>query len=346
VFPKAAECGGYPSGSERYFSFDWGNAHFISLDSKLSDRSATGPMAAWLRQDLAGTTATWIVACFHHPPYSKGVHDSDTESAMVQMRANILPILEAGGVDLVLAGHSHCYERSLLLDGHYGTSDTLAAGMIKDGGDGRTTGSGAYRKPLTGPRGNHGAVYCVSGSAGQISGGTLDHPAHRVSLNTLGSTAIDISGTRLDATFINHNGGIDDSFTLIKQGAADSDQDGMPDDYEILHGLDRLSPADARLDRDGDGTCNVDECIFGRPASVPDLNGVVLSRTPGSGKVTVGFPSVPGRRYRVWWNATLAADGWQSGSGEMAGTGGVLSWTDESAVPGRRFYRVEAVVEW
>lgn len=189
VFPTAAECGGCPSGSERYFSFDWGNAHFISLDSKLSDRSPTGPMAAWLRQDLAGSAATWIVACFHHPPYSKGAHDSDTEAAMVQMRANILPILETGGVDLVLSGHSHCYERSMLLDGHYGTSNPLAAGMIVDGGDGRTTGTGAYRKPLTGPRGNHGAVYCVSGSAGQTSGGTLNHPVHRVSLNTTGSTA-------------------------------------------------------------------------------------------------------------------------------------------------------------
>lgn len=105
-----------------------------------------------------------------------------------------------------------------------------------------------------------------------------------------------------------------------------------------------MSPADAQLDRDGDGTSNLDECIFGRPASVPDHHGVVLCRTPGSGKVTVAFPSALGRRYRVWWSATLAADGWQSGSVEMEGTGGLLSWTDESAVTGRRFYRVEAVV--
>ena len=36
------------------------------------------------------------------------------------MRQNALPILEADGVDLVLTGHSHSYERSFLLDGHYG----------------------------------------------------------------------------------------------------------------------------------------------------------------------------------------------------------------------------------
>ena len=38
---------------------------------------------------------------------------------------NLNPILEEGGVDLVLNGHSHAYERSYLLDGHYGTSATF-----------------------------------------------------------------------------------------------------------------------------------------------------------------------------------------------------------------------------
>ena len=41
------------------------------------------------------------------------------------MRENALPILESYGVDIVLSGHSHSYERSFLLDGHYGKSNTL-----------------------------------------------------------------------------------------------------------------------------------------------------------------------------------------------------------------------------
>ncbi len=53
------------------------------------------------------------------------------------MRANALPILEANGVDLVLNGHSHSYERSKLIGGHYGSSWTLTPAMIKDGGSGR-----------------------------------------------------------------------------------------------------------------------------------------------------------------------------------------------------------------
>ena len=62
------------------------------------------------------------------------------------MRESLLPILEDFGVDLVLTGHSHSYERSFLIDGHYGTSGTLVPSMILDSGDGRPTGTGAYEK--------------------------------------------------------------------------------------------------------------------------------------------------------------------------------------------------------
>ena len=79
-------------------------------------------MMTWLNADLADTTAQWIVAFFHHPTYTKGTHDSDREGRLVDMRQNFLPILEAGGVDLILTGHSHVYERSYFVDGHYGQS--------------------------------------------------------------------------------------------------------------------------------------------------------------------------------------------------------------------------------
>lgn len=87
-----------------------------------------------------GTTATWIIAFWHHPPYSKGSHNSDTSSQLVTMRTNFNPILEDGGVDLVFLGHSHNYERSVLLDGHYGTSGTITHAMKKNSGNGSTSG--------------------------------------------------------------------------------------------------------------------------------------------------------------------------------------------------------------
>jgi len=220
TFPKNGECGGVASGTEHYYSFDYGNVHFISLDSMTASRASNGAMATWVTNDLASTTATWIVAFFHHPPYTKGSHDSDTETELIEMRTNLLPILEAGGVDLVLCGHSHCYERSYLLDGHYGLSTTLTAAMKKNAGDGRVGGNGAYVKPLYGNRSHFGAVYTVAGSAGQTSGGSLNHPAHFISLNNLGSLVLDVSGTRLDATFLRETGVSNDTFTIVKQGGS------------------------------------------------------------------------------------------------------------------------------
>ena len=107
TLPKAGEAGGLASGTEAYYSFDYANIHFISLESFETNRSATGPMLTWLRNDLASTNQPWIIAFFHHPPYSKGSHDSDVDIELREMRQNALPILEDAGVDLVLSGHSH-----------------------------------------------------------------------------------------------------------------------------------------------------------------------------------------------------------------------------------------------
>jgi hypothetical protein len=214
--PVNGASGGIPSGTEDYYSFDRGNIHFVCLDSMTSSRSSTGPMATWLANDLAATSQDWLIAYWHHPPYSKGSHNSDTETQLVEMRANILPILEDHGVDLVLTGHSHSYERSFLLDGHYGTSGTLTSSMIKDGGSGRPSGTGAYSKPTEGLEGHEGAVYAVAGSSGKVSGGTLNHPAMFISLNNLGSMVLDVDGNRLDAVFLRETGAIADSFTIVK----------------------------------------------------------------------------------------------------------------------------------
>ena len=216
TLPARGEAGGVPSGTEAYYSFDYANIHFICLESFETDRSPGGAMLTWLREDLLEARQDWIIAFWHHPPYSKGSHNSDTEIELIQMRENALPILEEGGVDLVLTGHSHSYERSFLLDGHYDTSDTLMESMKKDAGDGRIDGSGAYRKPLLGPDPHQGAVYVVAGSSGQTSGGALNHPAMFVSLNVLGSLVLDINGPQLDATFLDGAGAPRDSFTLYK----------------------------------------------------------------------------------------------------------------------------------
>jgi len=224
TLPKNGEAGGLASGSEHYYSFDYANVHFICLDSMTANRATNGAMANWLRTDLDATTNRWIVAYWHHPPYSKGSHDSDFETELVEMRENFLPILENGGVDVVLAGHSHSYERSFLLDGHYGTSATLAAGMILNTNSGREDQTGPYLKTAGGPVNHQGAVYAVVGSSGKVpAGGALNHPAMFVSLNQLGSLVLDFNTNRLDAKFIRENGFVHDYFSLVKEEVRLSD---------------------------------------------------------------------------------------------------------------------------
>src|SRR5262245_16673728 len=219
TFPVNGEAGGVPSGTEAYYSFDCGNVHFVCLDSFDSNRSPNGAMLQWLTQDLAMNTNTWLVAFWHHPPYTKGSHDSDDESELIEMRENALPILEAGGVDLVLCGHSHSYERSFLIDHHYGSSSTFSAGNVVDGGNGRIGGDGAYDK---GAGAHGGAVYIVAGCSGQASGGSLNHPAMFVSLNVMGSLVLDVNGSQLDVKFVDNNGAWQtrDYLTLTKNAGS------------------------------------------------------------------------------------------------------------------------------
>lgn len=215
--PRNAEAGGVASLTEAYYSFDYGDVHFVCLDSHDTDRSVDSEMLEWLAADLATTTARWVIAFWHHPPYTDGSHDSDDETRLIQMRENAVPLLEAAGVDLVLAGHSHSYERSALLDGHYGSSDTLLSSMILDAGDGDPSGDGAYRKPST-RASNAGAIYAVAGSSGKTSSAPLSHPAMFIALQELGSLVVDISGDTMDVHFIETSGMAGDHFQIHKGG--------------------------------------------------------------------------------------------------------------------------------
>lgn len=219
-WPTAGQAGGEPSGTEHYYSFDYGNIHVVCLDSEESGRTPGSPMLVWLEEDLAANTKDWTIAMWHSPPFTKGSHDSDNLGDnfgnMTDMRANIVPILESYGVDLVLCGHSHNYERSFLMNGHYGFSATLESHMIKDGGSGQVEDTGAYLKSATGPTPYQGTVYAVVGSSGWATFQTGRHPIMHAAILQMGSLVLDIEGQRLDARFLRETGAIDDHFTIIK----------------------------------------------------------------------------------------------------------------------------------
>jgi len=221
VLPTKGQSGGLASGTEAYYSYKVGKIHFICLDSHDLDRNPNGSMARWLKADLEAAQADWLIAIWHHPAYTKGSHDSDKEQDLTEMRSFIMPIIDEGGVDLVLTGHSHIYERSMLVDGAYATP-TVAEGVILDDGDGRTDGDGAYKKSK-GLHAHEGTVQVVAGHGG---GGTLKRvgtmPIMREIILEFGSVIIDIDGDTLNGKMINEHGQISDHFSIIKRGKVSS----------------------------------------------------------------------------------------------------------------------------
>ena len=276
TFPTAGESGGMASGTEAYYSFDYGNIHFIVLDSYETDRSVGGTMYNWAQSDIQNTTQEWIVAFWHHPPYTKGSHDSDDESELIDMRQNFLPMLEGNGVDLVLSGHSHSYERSYLLNGHYGNSDSFNSGTHTVGatgsGDGKSDGDGAYVKETSGPEAGDGAVYITTGSAGKATYLQSDgpHEAMKETFLELGSCILEVDGNSLSIKFIRETGVIDDYFTIEKGCTTDTDGDGVCDADDQCPGFDDNvdvdndsipDGCDPLIDSDGDGVSDaLDQC--------------------------------------------------------------------------------------
>jgi len=216
VMPTKGEAGGVPSGTDAYYSFDYARVHFICLDSHDLDPRPTGAMATWLRADLEQTKADWLIAYFHHPPYTKGSHDSDKEKQLVYMRTYIMPILESGGIDLVLTGHSHIYERSMLMDGAYATP-TVAENVILDDGDGNPRGNGPYRKSA-GIHANEGDVQVVAGHGGTTLRRKGIMPVMRTNIVEHGSVLIDVVGDTLVGRMLNLWGEVGDTFSIVKHG--------------------------------------------------------------------------------------------------------------------------------
>lgn len=213
--PAAGESGGVASKSASYYSFDLGSLHMVVLDSEASNMSRFGSMYHWLQRDLQANTQPWLIAVMHHPPYTKGSHNSDrwrdSWGKLVEVRENLLPLLEQHGVDLVLSGHSHMYERSMLIDCHYGTSDTLQPSMIL----GKNPPSD-YSKtgPLHTP--HQGTIYAVVGSSAKVDDGPLNHPVMANSRHEMGALLLDINGLQLQGNFINAQGVITDTFRITK----------------------------------------------------------------------------------------------------------------------------------
>ena len=225
--PAEGEAGGVPSHTQAFYSFDIGNIHFLSLDSYGKEANAyrlydtIGPQVQWIKKDLAANkNKGWIIAFWHHPPYTMGSHNSDEEEELVKIRENFIGIIEREGVDLVLNGHSHGYERSRLMKGHYGREATFEAKKHNlSSSSGRNDGSrnsAPYTKTL---KNKNGTVYVLSGSAGKLGGKQASYPHNAMYFSDAdhgGSCVIDVQHNQLELKWICADGVIRDQFTMRK----------------------------------------------------------------------------------------------------------------------------------
>lgn len=232
--PRQAESGGLASGSKHYYSFDYGPAHVIVLDNHHFELAASSAMTDWLQQDIRQAKQKWVIVLFHHPPYTGGTYDSDNDKhsrgRMKRTRENLLPILEKAGVDLVINGHSHVYERSHLLHCHYGKSDSFANNMILDRGQ-LAAGNNQASEDLSGEliyskSGQHaagytGTMYMVLGSTGEGNRRAIDHPALPITSAKAGSVVLDVDEQSMRSRYITASGTVEDPFRLVRQTTTD-----------------------------------------------------------------------------------------------------------------------------
>ncbi len=248
----AGDSVGRHSRHEEYYSFDHDNIHFVSLDTYGYEKDQTtvfpdnSAQITWLKEDLTraqnDSRIKWIIVFLHHPPYSMGSKNSNTDAESMNVREKLVKgVFDNYKIDLVLSGHSHNYERSRPMRGHYLVDSTFDAGMhnAPAGNNGQSSGSyngtsgnpnaGScfYYKSSTDPISKNHIVYVVNGSGGGTEAvrtfdpskpkdGFWPHRAMNTSLNESGSMYIEVDKDRLDAKFIDENGDVKDRFTIIK----------------------------------------------------------------------------------------------------------------------------------
>lgn len=187
-----------PAERELYYSFDYGNAHFVILNNYFAMATVGSAQYNWLRADLAASNQFWKFVFFHEPAYSTDSKQRARDNAAIVQ--NLVPLFEQYGVDIVFSGHWHYYERMKPL--LRGQVSTIEAG---------------------------GVVYVITGGGGAglfgIGSGVLNaRTAAKVSAYHL--TMIDVNGCSLQLSAVRKVSGGDafdpsdvfDSYTLNRCG--------------------------------------------------------------------------------------------------------------------------------
>ena len=162
-------------GDESPYSFRYGNAEFFMLDS--NQRETEFPAGTrqyrWLEDKLKASTAKWKFVCFHHAPFSSDEDDYGNAWDGKSVHGDpyvrhLVPLFEQYGVDIVMFGHIHSYERSRQIKSMQNSKDGVLY-LLCGGGGGNLEDFGPTPASFSSKvhRGHH---YCLI----HIEDGNLD----------------------------------------------------------------------------------------------------------------------------------------------------------------------------
>lgn len=241
-----------PEGSELYYSFDYGNAHFISLcvvELEMLDWKEGSPQYNWLVNDFENTNQLWKFVYFHFPPYTSGKKYHDR---FLDMREALCPLFEKYRVDMVFNGHEHLYERTVPMKDYYPDSRGVTyivcgsfSGILRESGP----------SPWTACVGEDDQV---TATIVDIDGATLNLRAVGTDGSLVDSMTIDRSQELLATMEVNPTvlteKAEDRWFTVYVEPSSGYDPANMDINSMMLNN--KLKPVTASqnlVDRDGDG---------------------------------------------------------------------------------------------
>jgi acid phosphatase type 7 len=215
----------YPAMS--VYSFDYGPAHFVMLDSNSYTLKGLLKLVPWIESDLKGSKQPWKFVCFHAPAF----HTSKEHYSEQKMRL-LEPTFEACGVDVVFAGHVHNYQRSMPFYFKPGPKGRDPKGRVN--GDYKLDQTFDGEKDTT----PEGIIHIVSGGGGAklysvdfkktVEKLKKDHPGNWVPFTTMyyaekhSFSVMDLSPTELSFRQFNIDGQEVDRFRITKgQSGAD-----------------------------------------------------------------------------------------------------------------------------
>jgi len=194
-------------GGRTWYSFDCGPVHVTVLD----DQQTKPENVQWLDQDLAAAKAPWKIAMYHAPTFNLEGHKSDA------VRLTFLPVFEKYGVDVVVAGHSHTYERFVPLVRKGPPTAGAAAGV-------RGVAGAAAPRPITFITAGGGGAPLVAGAGAAgpkpailaQTARAYHYCVFTVDAETLRVEALGSDGAKIDALTITKKGGRYDDAYLAK----------------------------------------------------------------------------------------------------------------------------------